>query len=329
VNAIQNFFSRVFNDLRARRLLPVAALLVAGLIAAPIVLSKSGDETPAPAPAPSADQDQAGPKGPEALAQVTLEDALSEGNGSSLSAFDSNDPFAPPEKVLKAARDEATGDTGQLTAPEGGATAPGTDTGTGVPGETGGGGGGGGGGGTGEGEGEGGGTKTSEFTYVLDVTFWSNGHKRRIKNLEKLDMLPNQINPLLIYMGVTENAGNAVFMVDATLSAAGEGKCKPSRDDCAFLYLGAGSEEEFTNDEGDSYRLIVNEIKRVKIGDESGTAASAGDDAGAAASKAGKTAHAAIEGSSKARRFDFPDLADVVVETSESIDDSTDGDNRR
>jgi hypothetical protein len=322
VNAIQNFFSTVFNDLRARRLLPVAALLVAGLIAAPIVLSKSGDETPAPAPAPSAGEDQAGPKGPEALAQVTLEDALGEGNGSSLSAFDSSDPFAPPEKVLKAARDEATGDTGQLTAPDGGAPTPGTDTGTGVPGETGGGGG----GGTDQGEG-GGGTKTSEFTYVLDVTFYANGHKRRIKNLEKLDMLPNQLNPLLIYMGVTENAGNAVFMVDATLSAAGEGKCKPSGDDCAFLYLGAGSEEEFTNDDGGSYRLIINEIKRVKIGDQSGTAASA--DADAAASKAGKTAHAAIEDSSKARRFDFPDLADVVVETGESIDDSTDGDNRR
>ena len=105
-------------------------------------------------------------------------------------------------------------------------------------------------------------TKTSEFTYVLDVTFWSNGKKRRFQNLKKLDMLPNQAAPLLIFMGVSDNAGNAVFLVDSTLSAAGEGKCKPSRDDCAFLYLGAGAEEEFTNDDNDSYRLIVNEIKQ-------------------------------------------------------------------
>jgi hypothetical protein len=319
---MQNFFSQVFNDLRARRLLPVAALLVAGLIAAPIVLSKSGDDTPAPAPAPSTSQDQTKPEGPEALAQVTLEDALREGTGSSLSSFDSNDPFAPPEKVLKAARNEAQGDTGQLAGPEGGALTPGTDTGTGTPGGTGGGGG----GGTDQG---GGGTKTSEFTYVLDVTFFANGHKRRIKNLSKLDMLPNELNPLLIYMGVTENAGNAVFMVDATLDAAGEGKCKPSGDDCAFLYLGAGSEEEFTNDDGDSYRLIINEIKRVKIGDESGTAASSdGDDA--TASKASKAAaRAAIQDTPKARRFEFPMLADVVVESGESIDDSTGDDNSR
>ena len=68
-------------------------------------------------------------------------------------------------------------------------------------------------------------------------------------------MLPNQVKPLLIFMGVTDNAGNAVFLVDSTLKATGEGKCKPSHADCAFLYLGAGSEEEFTNEDGDSYRL--------------------------------------------------------------------------
>jgi hypothetical protein len=317
---MQNFLSQVFNDLRARRLLPVAVLLVAGLIAAPIVLSKGADEPPAPAPAPSAGQDQAKPSGPEALAQVKLEDALGEGNGSSLSAFDSNDPFAPPQTVLKAARDQALTESGGLTPTDTGALPPDTGAGTGTtPGGTGGG------GGTDQGDG---GTKTAEFTYVLDVTFWANGHKRRIKNLEKLDMLPNELNPLLIFMGVTENAGNAVFLVDATLDAAGEGKCKPSRDDCAFLYLGAGSEEEFTNDDGDSYRVIINEIKRVKIGDESGTAASTGDE-DAAASKAGKTAHAAIQDPSRARRFDFPNLADVVVESGESIDDSTGADNRR
>jgi hypothetical protein len=317
---MQNFLNQVFNDLRARRLLPVAVLLLAGLVAAPIVLSKGSEEPPAPAPAPSADQDQGKPKGPDALAQVKLEDALAEGNGSSLSSFDPNDPFAPPEKVLKAAQDEAQGEVPAAT-PEGGALTPDTSAGTGG-GDTGQGGGGGG-GDTGQG---GGGTKTTEFTYVLDVTFFQNGHKRRIKNLKKLDMLPTQINPLLIYMGVTENAGNAVFLVDATLDVAGEGKCKPNRDDCAFLYLGAGSEAEFTNADGDSYRLIINEIKRVKVGDESGSAASDDD---AAASKASKAAHAAIEDPSEARRFDFPTLPDVVVESGEQIDDSTDADKRR
>jgi hypothetical protein len=320
VKNMQNFLSQVFNDLRARRLLPVAVLLVAGLVAAPIVLSKKADEAPAPAPEPATSQTQPKqPKVPDELAQVKLEDEFGEGNGSSLSAFDAGNPFAPPEKVLKAARDEAQGDTG-LTTPESGTLPPGAETGTGTP-ETG--------TGTGTPEGGGGGgdggTKTSEFTYVLDVTFWSKGQKRRFQNLKKLDMLPNQAAPLLIFMGVSDNAGNAVFLVDSTLSASGEGKCKPSRDDCAFLYLGAGAEEEFTNDDGESYRLIINEIKRVKVGDQTGTAAS-DDDATASASK---SARAAVGAQPQARRFSFPTLTDFVVESGEDTNNSTGADQRR
>ena len=321
---MQNFLSQVFNDLRARRLLPVAALLVAGLVAVPIVLSKKADETPAPAPEAATSQSQSNqPKGPDELAQVKLEEG-SDGNGSSLSAFDASDPFAPPQTVLKAARNQAQGDAG-LIAPEGGTLPPGADTGTGTGGDTGtgtpeGGGEDGGGGGGG-----GGGGKTSEFTYVLDVTFTSNGHKRRFENLKKLDMLPNQAAPLLIFMGVSDKAGNAVFLVDSTLSAAGEGKCKPSHDDCAFLYLGAGAEEEFTNDDGDSYRLIINEIKKVKVGDQTGTAAS-DDEASASASK---SARAAVGAEPRARRFSFPTLTDFVVESGDDTNDSTGADSRR
>jgi hypothetical protein len=320
---MQNFLSQVFNDLRARRLLPVAVLLVAGLVAAPILLSKKADETPAPTPGPAAGQTQPEqPKGPDELAQVKLEDEFAEGNGSSLSAFDASNPFAPPQKVLKAARDEAQGDAG-LTPLDTGGAVPGTGTGTdpvpGTGGETG--------GGTpdGGGDDDDGGTKTSEFTYVLDVTFWSNGRKRRIENLQKLDMLPNQAAPLLIFMGVSDNAGNAVFLVDSTLNAAGEGKCKPSRADCAFLYLGAGSEEEFTNDDGASYRLRINEIKKVKVGADSGRAAS-DDEASASASK---SARAAVGAPPQARRFSFPTLIDYVVQSGNDTDNSTGADQRR
>jgi len=319
VKDMQNFLSQVFNDLRARRLLPVAALLVAGLVAAPIVLSKKADETPAPAPVTTQTQPNQ-PKGPDELAQVKLEDEFGEGNGSSLSAFDADNPFAPPAKVLKAARDEAQGDSGLSPLETGtlpGGIQPGTggEPGGGTPPESGG----------GTPEGGGGGTETEEFTYVLDVTFWSNGRKRRIQNLQKLDMLPNQAAPLLIFMGVTDNAGNAVFLVDSTLNAAGEGSCKPSRADCAFLYLGAGSEEEFTNDDGESYRLTINEIKKVKAGADTGTAAS-DDEATASASK---SARAAVGAPPKARRFSFPTLVDYIVESGDETDNSTGADKRR
>lgn len=304
----------LWNDLRARRLLPVAALLVAALVAVPLVLSKSSEEPTAPAAEPAAPTQAEKPQGPEELAQVKLADELGEGSGSSLSAFDTSNPFAPPEEVLEAERREAEGDAGTSvepgTTPD---TSAGTDTsggGTPTGGDT-----------PDTGDGDGGDTKTTEFTYLLDVTFWANGRQRRIERLRKLDMLPSEVRPLLIYMGVTESAGNAVFLVDSTLETTGEGKCKPNRADCAFLYLGAGSEQEFTNDLGASYRLRINEIRKVKVGDLSGSTASD--------SKTNKSAHAAVGAPASARRFAFPVLTDLVVESVEGSDNSTGADKRR
>ena len=56
-----------------------------------------------------------------------------------------------------------------------------------------------------------------------------------IKGMERLEMLPSEASPLLIFLGVSANAGNAVFLVDSTLEAAGEGTCKPRASECAFL----------------------------------------------------------------------------------------------
>jgi hypothetical protein len=125
----------------------------------------------------------------------------------------------------------------------------------------------------------------------------------------------------LIFMGVSDGAGNAVFLVDSTLDTAGEGKCKPSRADCAFLYLGAGSEQEFTNDDGDSYRLVINEIRKVKVGDDTGSAA--------ASEKSSTPARAAVGAPAPARRFSFPVLTDLVVQSVEGTDNSTDAAERR
>jgi hypothetical protein len=308
VNEIQNFLIDAWNDLRARRLLPVAAVLVAGLVAAPIVLSKKSEETAPPPPAPSTAKANQGSNGPDELAKVTLSDDEGSGSGSSLSAFDIKDPFKPPKGVSTGNDQSNAGEVpggGAATgaAPSAGSTGATGGTGGGTSGGTGGGG--------------GGGTttpKTTEFTYVLDVTFWANGHKRTIKGMQKLDVLPNQVNPLLIFMGATSNGGNGVFLVDATLQTTGEGKCKPSHADCAFLYLGAGAEQEFTNEDGDSYRLRIDQIRKVKVGDESDSSASA-------SSKKSKSARAAVEGSAAPRRFVPPVLADFVEQTGDSTGD--------
>ena len=336
---MNNFLLDIWHDLRARRLWPVAIVLLAGIVAVPLVLAKKAEEPAVAPPASAAEAKAPEPEGPAELAEVKLED-LGQGSGSSLSSFDDpSNPFAPPPKVLNRIRDEADGGGAPAEGGSGGGGAPSVEGGSlgggagavetpadgGTDGTTGGSPG----GDTGD-TGDtpappvDGGEKTTtvSYTYVADVTFRANDRRRKIKGLEKLDILPERANPLLIFLGVTENAGNAVFLVDSTLKAAGEGSCKPSKSECGFLYLGPGSEHEFTTEAGDSYTLRVDEIRRVKIGDGK-------KKAGASKKDKKKLAGAALEQPSPARRFSPPLLADLVsVSSGEVINSNSDPDRR-
>jgi hypothetical protein len=301
------FLLDLWHDLRAKRLWPVAVVLAIALVAVPVVLSKPSET---PAPAPTAVRKAPDPKDLKALASVKLTEA--DERGSSLDTFDPSDPFRPPKKLTKAAK-QASGADSSVTSetPDSGGASPG---GTGDTGSTGG-------GTTGGGDtpSTGGGdapTTTVQYRYVVDLTFTANGRKRHVKGMERLDMLPSQENPLLLFLGVSANAGNAVFLVDSTLEAAGEGRCKPRASDCAFLYLGAGSEHEFTNEEGDSYTLRIDEIRKVKVD-------------GTAAASRSKSARAAIGSPTPRRRFASPLLADVLSTSNGSETNSTDHQDRR
>jgi hypothetical protein len=320
------FLLDLWQDLRAKRLWPVAAVLAVALVAVPVVLSKSS-ETPSPAPVESV-RTAPNPKDLKALATVKLDEGALE-RGSSLDTFDPSNPFRPPKKVTKKPNDESTASSTVAGNTSGGATGGSSSSGSGGGGllvvgpggdggSTGGGGTTGGTGGTGDTGGGGTTTTTAQYRYVVDATFSANGHKRHLKGLERLDMLPNEASPLLLFLGVTPNAGNAVFLVDSTLDAAGEGKCKPGARECAFLYLGAGSEHEFTNDDGDSYTLRIDEIRKVRV-----------DGSAAAASRKQKSARAAVGGPTAVRRFASPLISDLVTVSTSGDADSTDHQDRR
>jgi len=309
---MQVFLLDVWHDLREKRLAPVAIVLLLGLIAVPVLLAKPAED-PGPAPVVAA------PKKTEnealaALTKVKLGDEQV-GRGSTLGVFDPDNPFHPPKGTIKKDDVSATGagpTTGSQASPGAGSTE--------APGATGGLGGGvtlpGGGttGGTGGGDGTTTTTTTTVYKYVVDLTFTANGHTRTIKGMEKLDMLPNESSPLLIFMGVTPKGGDAVFLVDSTLEAAGEGRCKPSEAECAFAYIGAGSRYMFSDADGKTYQIRIDEIRKVKVG------ASGASAKGAKGAK-GATAHASVEPS---RRFIPPILADVVVVAKDQLNDSSD-----
>jgi hypothetical protein len=313
------FLLDLWHDLRAKRLWPVALVLAIALLAVPVVLSKPS-ATPAPAPVQTV-RKAPDPQDLKALARVKLDSSADDARGSTLDTFDPSDPFRPPTKITEKKKNESDapssvagnttdGSAGTGSGPGGlPLVGPGGGTGTSGSGGT----------GTTGGTGDGGGgadTTTTQYRYVVDVTFAANGRTRHIKGLERLDMLPTQASPLLLFLGVTTNGGNAVFLVDSTLQAAGEGKCKPKASKCAFLYIGAGSEHEFTNDDGDSYTLRIDEIRKVRV------------DANASASRS-KRARAAVGAPTATRRFSSPLISDLVSVSSGADADSTDDQHRR
>jgi hypothetical protein len=299
------FLLDLWHDLKEKRLWPVAVVLLAGLVAVPVLLAKPADEPAAPAPVANS----AAPK-PDVLKQLAKvklgDDEV--GDGSTLGAFDPSNPFNPPKGAIKkqpsaaavaagpdsdaAGSQDSTGDDGSSVTPGGGTTG---DVPGGLPGD----------GDTGGGNPP---TTATVYKYVVDLTFTANGHKRRITGLEKLDMLPNQSSPLLIFLGVTPKGSNAVFLVDSTLKAAGEGKCKPSEAECAFAYIGAGSEYIFTEENGDSYTVRIDEIRKVKVS----TTANA-------AKARGAKARASLGPN---RRFVPPLVGDLVIVASETTQTS-------
>ena len=315
------FLLDIWHDLRAKRLWPVALVLAAALVAVPVLMSKSSETPPAPAPDTAVKADAAEKSELAALAEVKLAEA-DDPRGSTLGVFNPDDPFVPPKAIAKRSRQGAStsaASTIESQAAGGPSTGAGASSGATEP-STGGGstpssGGGYTGGGTPDSGGDnGGGQTTTSYKYVVDVTFSANGRTRQLNGLEKLDMLPNQAAPLLIFMGVTPKGSDAVFLVDSTLTAAGEGRCQPNADECAFALIGAGSEHVFTDEDGDTYELRVDEIRKVEIG--------------ARSSKSGKgaTADAAV---GPRRRFVPPVLADLVVVARDSVEDSNRDTDRR
>ena len=252
---MKTFALDLLHDLREKRLWPVAAALLIGLLAVPVVLSKSAP--PAPAPVVQATPKPAAAELPELKNLTVVADTAAARGGSTLDAFKAKDPFRPPAVVLREDKDSPSVATAPKTAVAAG--------------------GGGGGGKAGSG-GSGGSTgpgrapvaprapapsppaRPRSYAFVADVHFGRSGHERRFNPLDRLGILPNQDFPLLIFLGVDPGGNNAVFLVDSTLTTAGEGRCNPSPTECGTLTIGAGSEHEFADQEGQSYTLRINEI---------------------------------------------------------------------
>jgi hypothetical protein len=228
------FLLDLWQDLRAKRLWPVAVALFAGMVAVPVLLLKPASSTPPPTTAAVTSKDGQ-------LPAVTLD--ASSVAGSHLDVFKQKNPFSAGSDALPSSDGSGTGD-GTVGDSVGDAAGNGGDGGSGAPGgDTGSGGG---------GSTAPGGSSTPPvdpidgkpvepgihyFTYTADVLFGSRGHAKAYKSMTQLDVLPDSNAPVVAFMGVQDGKAATFFIADPAFRADGEGSCSPSPDNCMFLTL--------------------------------------------------------------------------------------------
>lgn len=228
------FFLDLWQDLRTKRLWPVAVALVAATVAVPLMLVK-----PASTPAPSTAVGTA--SNASKLPTVSLD--ASSVSGSHLDVFDEKNPFnalSDPAKDGNAAgnaTDNVGDDTGGAASTAGGSASSGAGSAVG----SGGGGGGGGSAPTGP-DGKPLTPGTHYFTYTADVRFGTRSNMETYKSIGRLDLIPDGSSPVLAFMGARGASTAVFFIADPAFEVDGEGTCEPSPDNCMFLSLRKDSE---------------------------------------------------------------------------------------
>jgi hypothetical protein len=261
--------SDTLRQLQSRRLLPVALLLVAALAAVPFLLAKDPEPTAAPVTAaPKAETATASASAATAEPIVTL---VQEGERTKrrrvLGAR--KNPFEPAP--VKLAKPSTTRSTTARPADTGG-TPVDTKTGSGggspvsgpvvvptlptvptVPAPT--------------------TPKKAYELYSLTVRFGSaTGTGLARMNLGRLKALPSVEEPILVYLGVSQDKKTAIFMVDSSVVAQGDGTCKPHPSNCETIHMNEGETEFFdvVDEQGNvsaQYQLDLVDIKQRKTAD--------------------------------------------------------------
>jgi hypothetical protein len=222
----------LLNELVERRLWPVALLLVAALVAVPVLLAKSPS---------SATDETAPPAAPAAVAAAAAAAGAPPGGGAPVvSVAQADEPNAPlrghaknPFRQQHAAPKPATSSATATSA-----TTPSSGTSGPAPSGTG-----------GSGSGPGGSAHPQPqpepkptFSYAsVDVRFGHAGqHLRTIRDVPRLTPLPNATHPIVVFLGMRRDRATAVFLVSTDVHVQGLGSCVPSRKDCEAIELHEG-----------------------------------------------------------------------------------------
>ncbi len=246
---MQKFGSDLLYDLRSRGLLPLAIVLVIGIVAAPMVIARTGGSSDAPL-ADTGKLQSASELAPEGQSAVLAYTPGVRNYRERLDQLSKKDPFIQQFTTDETAK--------VLEGTEGGA---GQDPATGGTGE---GGSGGGGGGSGGGGGGGGKDKTLYTYYEVDLLVGVSGQTLTRKNrVGEFTILPSTEVPAAVFLGASADGKQAIFSVSRSVSSvSGTGICYPEPDSCELLGLARGQGADLAYN-GATYRIEAAQIKKI------------------------------------------------------------------
>jgi hypothetical protein len=258
----QKFFGDLIYDMRNRGLLPLAALLLAAMVAVPLYLASQGSDPGSP---PIVDVKSAADLAPENQAAVVSYDPGVRDYKERLSEQQEKNPFVQQFTAPPASADSSSGSTSaSITDSSSGST------GTSIPsGSTGGSTGGSAPSGSGSSGGGGGSSTHKYFYFTADVAIGEAGQKPKevkgLKSVGDLKPLPSESAPLVLFIGTAGEGKYAVFSVARdVVAAAGDGFCDPSPDNCVRMLIPEGKSVDlvyaYTNK---AYRMTVRNIELV------------------------------------------------------------------
>jgi hypothetical protein len=252
---VQKFAGDVVYDLRQKNLLLPAVALLVGLVALPVLISKSSSDGSALSSELGA---QASSQSmPETESAVVAYRPGVRNFKKRLSQLGAKDPFRQ-QYTNPPASSSSTSSVDQLAEALGGSS---TSPSTGVGGGT-----------TGSGGSGGGSTKPGKVTHHITYFWWESdvqvgeaGTQLTTKNnVKPFQFLPSPDKPVLTYIG-TVSGTQAVFLVSKDVtSIGGEGTCFPSVDACQLLGLNAGKGADLIyGPDGKTYHVQVLRVRRV------------------------------------------------------------------
>ena len=74
----------------------------------------------------------------------------------------------------------------------------------------------------------------------------STAEEPKAATVRRLEVLPDEDNPVLVYRGVEDGGKVAVFELTGNVTVEGDGDVRPTPEDCQFLKLRAGETEFVT-----------------------------------------------------------------------------------